>query len=126
MFLYSTYLVVNKSNSALLKIDINNGELLEQIKSGTIQHSFALNNAFVLVDSIKGKLCVIDTRTMEITMQYSKRVTNPSNCLSFLIQGANWRNGVLSIWGVEEYPEYNNELKGKRTFNRVVDSQLIL
>ena len=120
----SSYLVALKKGEMIIKIDINTGRILSEIKSSTIERLFELNNDLILVAAVRGKLSVIDTGTMRIVKQYSKKVVNPANCLSLTIQKATLQNGTLTVYGFEEYPNGDYTACGCKDFLRIIDTDL--
>jgi len=125
IYVYSTYLVCN-TNRSIIKLDIDNGTVLNLIKSGTIEQIFDLGYPYVLADTISGKLCVINTESMKIIKNYGNsyrsNVINPSNCLSLIFLNAILHNNELTISGSEEYPNRNYQLSGSKKFNRIIDA----
>jgi hypothetical protein len=122
IFVYSTYLIAVKSYSAVFKYDINNGSKTGEIKSGTVDHAFDLGFPYIYVDSFKGKQSIIDVEKMSVVKKYSKKIVNPFNCLSVLIQNAVLDDNVLTISGIEEYPNMDHSKSGGIAFSRVIDT----
>ena len=122
IFVYSTYLIALQAGGAVFKAGIDSGEVLGQIKSGTIEQQFELDSPYTLVNAIKGKLSVLDTEKMAVLKTYSPKTVNPSNCLSALIQNVSLQDDVLTISGIEEYPDGDFSMPEGRAFSRVIDS----
>jgi len=120
IFLYSNYLIALQVDGAIFKVDIDNGEMLGQIKSGTLEDMFELDKPYVLVNAIRGKLCVVDTETMTVVKTYGdpfrSPIINPSNYFSLMIWDAVLQDNVLTISGAE-----SNEVVGE-PFSRVIDT----
>jgi|GEM_PF-2093005 len=119
---HPTYVVTRKDETSIIKLDIESGKVLAEIKSGTIVSQFDLGGSYILVNSIKGKLSVVDTEKMLIIKKYSPKVVNPSNCLSMLIQNAVLKGNVLIVSGVEDYPNKEYGVSAPRPFERVIDA----
>ena len=128
IFVYSTYLIVEKQYASIFKLDIDSGAVLGLIKSGTIEKMFDLGTPYVLADTISGKLCVINTNTMEIVKNYGglykSKLINPSNCLSLSIVEAGLQNNTLIISGFESYPDRNYDISdfNSKAFDRIIDT----
>ena len=120
---YPSYLIVLQSDKAIHKIDFATGQLLATIKTGTVLQHFVLMDSLVLVDSIRGKLSVLDTESMEVVKQYSKKVFNPGGYYSTLIHGAKVCDNQLILCGKE-----GNHIGfyGPETFQRVIDEHFIV
>ena len=102
VFIYDDYLIVAQAETAVLKIDINNGALLKKMKSGTLEHLYYLDSQYVLADTMSGKLCVIDIGSMSIVKNYG----TPHNLkIDDLILDAVVQDNklIISGWGI--YPE---------------------
>ena len=122
IFVYQKYLITLKANAAIFKVDVNNGAILEQIKSGSIENAYDLGFPYVLADTVKGNLCVLDVEHMAIVKKYSPKVINPSNCISSVIQGATLQGTVLTISGFEQGQLVSTFDVSNKPFNRVIDS----
>ncbi len=126
IFVQSKYLIALRAYTSIIKIDINTGELLAEIKSGTIEHIFNIGLPYVFADTIAGKHCVVDTEKMIIFKKYSSKITNPADCLSLMIQNVELQGGKLIISGIEEYPqktllEKHMHILGGKSFRRKID-----
>ena len=119
---HPTYVVTRKDTSSIIKLKIENGEMLAEIRSGTIVQQFDLGGSYILVNSIRGKLSIIDTDKMLVVKKYASKIVNPSNCLSFLIQDAVLQDYELTISGVEEYPDKDYKASGQKYFSRIIDN----
>jgi hypothetical protein len=121
-----TYVVTQKFGTSIIKLDIGSGEILSEIKSGTIETQFFLNGSYILVNSIKGKLVVVDTDKMTVVKKYNPKVVNPSNSLSILIQNAVLDGNRLSIAGLEDDGQGASlGIINQRAFARVIDTNFI-
>ena len=122
-----TYVIAKKYGSSIVKLDIDNGAVLAEIKSGTIERQFYLGNHNILVDSIKGRLCVLNFENMSIVKDYgskfNSKIINPTNSLSVLIQDATLQGNALTLHGVEQEQSSNTlKLSSQKHFSRVIDS----
>ena len=115
---YPSYLIAIKSGASVIKLDIQTGAVVDEIRSAAIERCFALKNPYLLIDRIKGKLSLLDTEKMDVIRSYNSAEYNPNKCLSCLIQCAEWREKSIVISGVEEYPDHNTTTSGKRNFIR--------
>jgi len=122
IFVYPNYLIVSKALSNIFKIDINNGAVLDSIKSGTIESLYDLGFPYVLANTISGKLSVVDVEKMLVVKKYSKKITNPSNYLCHVIRDVTLRDNVLLISGFEDNPDYSAEFTAPNDFERVIDT----
>lgn len=123
IIVHDTYIITKKYCASIIKLDIDSGEVLAEIKSGTIERDFDLGGSYILVDSIKGKLSVIDTEKMLVVKKYNPKIVNPSNSLSVSIHDATLQGNTLTISGAEEVQTSRtyNETNYK-AFNRVIDT----
>lgn len=121
IFVYIDYLIVLKANASVYKLDINNGKVLTEIKSGSIEKLFDLSGSYILVNSIKDKLSVVDTENMSVIRNYGQKVVNPEDCLSLLIQNAVLQGTTLTVSGIENYPNKNYNVSPPRSFIRIID-----
>jgi outer membrane protein assembly factor BamB len=121
-FVYSDCLIVLKANSAIFKVSIDNGEILEQVKSGTIEQIFDLGIPYVLADTVSGKLSVIDTKKMLVVKKYKPKQVNPNDCLSLVIQRTILQDNTLTIFGFEEYPNSDYSVADSKIFDRIIDT----
>ena len=121
---YSDYVVAVKFGAAILKLDLYTGEVLDQMKSSTIEISWELQSPYILVDTFRGKLSIIDTKKMSVAKAYKEKTINPNNCCSLLIQKVNANNNALIISGLEEYPHWDYAITGKSPFERIIDTNL--
>ena len=75
IFVYSDYLIAIQADVSVFKIDINSGEVLEKIKSGTIEQQFeVVGSPYIFVDSIGGKLSIVDPETMLVIKKYHRQL----------------------------------------------------
>ena len=125
IFVYKEYLIVTKANAAIYKIDINNGEVLATVKGAGIEYTHDLETPYILVDSLSGKLSVLNVESMCVVKRYSQKIINPSACLSITINDATLSENRLTITGFEMQsyspPNLNNPVK----YTRVIDDQFI-
>ena len=74
-------------------------------------------------NAMAGKQSILDVEKMLIIKKYNKKIVNPSNSLSVLIQNVALHGNILSISGVEEvqfrrpWSEAN-----QKPFNRIIDT----
>ena len=122
VFTYPHFLVAFRYNRALLKIDMSSGALLQELKSGSLEHARRLDDRYFFADRFRGKYCVMDAMTMETVKTYSSKVVNPSNCWSHVIRDAFLRDGRLYIEGFEDYPNRNHTVSCQQDFEREIDS----
>jgi len=122
IFVYSDYLVTVSASNSILKINIDSGEVLGQIKSTTIEIAYDLGFPYVAVDTISGKLSIIDVENMLVVKAYSKKTVNPSNCLSCVIQDVIRKDNMLTVIGFEDYPQMNYSSSDQKDFNRIIDT----
>ena len=95
------------------------------IQSATIEKAFALTERYLLTDSIKGNVAIIDVMAFCIMKKYRKLIVNPNNCLSIVINNAFLSNNSVVIVGFEEYPEGNINNRSKSVFERIIDPAFI-
>lgn len=108
IFVYTNYLVAASVDNAIVKVDIETGEVLGKVKSGRLENMFDLGFPYVIADTLSGKLGVVDVETMSIVKNYGSpyksKLINPSNCFSIDIQDAVLQDNALIIYGFECYP----------------------
>ncbi len=121
IFCFSDYLAVLEAKKALLKINLNNGEVLAQICSSTIENQFLISNHLVFVDSIKGTPCVVNTESMRIVKVYPLPVVNPNSRKSFIINKAELTENIITISGFESESNEKNRL-ALSPFSRIIDT----
>ena len=121
---YSTYVAAVKYGEAILKLDLHTGEVLGQMKSGTIESSWELQAPYILVSNFRGKLSVVNTKEMSVAKAYKEKTINPNSCCSLLIQEVKENDNALIISGLEEYPNWNFGAKGQKPFERIIDTSL--
>ncbi|MBE6572478.1 MAG: hypothetical protein E7656_09550 [Ruminococcaceae bacterium] len=76
IFVYDDYLITVQAGHRFLKLNIENGETIEVISSGTISFIYYLDDRYVFVDRVRGICTVYDTTDMSVYKTYSKKVTN--------------------------------------------------
>ena len=123
IFVYSAYVIALKANGAVFKYNIDNGAKTGEIKSNSIEYMYDLGFPYIYVDAVKGKQCIVDVEKMLVVKKYSGKAVNPSNCLSVLIQDVVLRDNVLTISGMEEYPDMDYSKSGGTAFSRVIDTE---
>ncbi|MBE6616789.1 MAG: hypothetical protein E7627_02415 [Ruminococcaceae bacterium] len=125
IFVYSKFLIVSRANTSVIKIDIDTGELLDSIKSGTLEHIFDLGFPYIFADTMLGKHCIIDVEKMVVVKKYSSKIVNPFDCLSLMIRNVTLQDNVIIVSGVEQYPNklYDAEMRENgKTFSRIIDN----
>lgn len=118
----SGHLIAVQQNRALLCFDIETGAIEKEVKSRSIQDAFMIDRKNLLVDSISGRLCAVSLPDLSIFKRYSDKIVNPHRCLSVLIQQIEFRDNMLSIKGVEEYPNHIMVQGQEKYFTRIIDS----
>lgn len=126
VFVFQEFIIALKSGSCIIKINDENGSVIDQIKGSSIEDIYNLQYYFFLIISWKKNLCVVDTSTMSVIKNYSLSIANPNKCLSFVIQTAKLKKGYLVIEGFEEFPNMNFSNKGVKFFSRVIDCNCVI
>lgn len=104
VFVYPDYLIAMKTDEAVFKMSLDSGDVLGKIKSGTLGRIFDLGERHILVDSLSGKLGVIDTSSMTITKKYSDKVVNhPSKGIGVTVRTAILQDNVLYVSGADSF-----------------------
>lgn len=98
---FSAYVIAAKRYNGLLMLDAQTGEVRRQVKSSTIEKLFRLTDKLLLVDSLRGKVSVVDATTLETVRAFTKRETNPADCLSMIINDAKIQDGSIVLYGFE-------------------------
>ena len=130
IFVYRKYLIAIKADAAVLKIDVDTGKVLGQIKSGTIDCAYNLCSPYILVNTIRGVLSVLDTQRMNVVKKYSAKKVNPNNALSCVIRDVALCGNELVIFGFED-GQHNAassiefEISNQKNFARVIDNEFI-
>jgi len=83
IFVYSKYLIVARTSASIVKLDIETGKLLAEIKSGTLEHIYDLGYPYIFAETISGKHSVVDIDDMLIVKKYNPKEVNPKNILIF-------------------------------------------
>ena len=124
IFVYDNYIVFLKAYASVFKVDINNGDILGQVKGSTVEQIFDLGNPYVLADAPVGNLKVIDTEKMLVVKKYTPKITNPLKCGSFRLGGAKLRDNSLTIFGYEYPPNAtkNTDNMFGWPFERIIDT----
>lgn len=124
IFVYSKFLIVSRAYTSIVKIDIETGGVLGNINSGTLEHIFSLDAAYVFADTLSGKHAVINVEEMVVVKKYRSRDVNPHDCLSLMITNVILQNNIVTICGTEEYPRRrfdSNALLSGKNFSRIID-----
>ena len=125
IFVYSKYLIVLKDGAGIFKLDIGDGAVLGQIKGTTIVHIFDLGFPYVYIDTnaMAGKQSILDVEKMLVIKKNNKKMVNPSNSLSVVIQNVTLQGNILTISGVEEvqFSRKWSEANHKH-FDRIIDT----
>lgn len=123
IFVYSNYLIVSRAYAAVVKIDIDTGEMLGTINSGTLDHIFDLGYPYVFADTMSGKYSIIDVEKMVISKKYLPKIINPLQCLGITITDAALEGKTVTVSGFEQYPQKSFDPKGLlgKNFSRIVD-----
>lgn len=121
VFCFSDYLAVLEAKKALLKINLDNGEILAHIRSNTIENQFWISKHLVFVDSIKGTPCVINTESMRIVKEYPLSVVNPNSRKSFIINNVELSESGITIFGFESVSNEKSRF-ALSPFSRIIDA----
>ena len=125
LFIFPGYLIALRHGCSVIKLDVRTGELLGEITGRSLTSCWLLDGRHVLLDSKGGKLCVVDTKTMETVKRYGINGThssvNPNKCLSLVIREARLEEGKLKICGFEEYPNRDFSAAGAVEFARELE-----
>lgn len=120
VLVFPSFVLAEKLNERLIQFNIRTGEVMNQIKSGTIEELFYLTEKEVLVCSVRGKVSVVDAATLRIIKCYSNKETNPSDCLSQVIRDARLVDGEIVLYGFESCAHRNFNDRTKVDFQRVL------
>lgn len=123
VFPYSGYLIACRYGKALLKLSLDSGEIIKELKSSTIQQMFEVDKNHLFVDCIRGRHCILTVAGLECVKNYQTSVVNPMNCLSHCIQRAYLKDGQLFIEGFEDYPNSNYATSQQAAFCRMIDPE---
>lgn len=129
IFVYSDFLIVSRAYTSVVKIDIETGKMLAEVRSGTLERIFNLGAPYIFVDGLSGKHGVIDVEKMTVVRKYASKIVNPSECLSLMIREVVLQDNAITILGMEEYPQKNYDAKmltGGKPFSRIIDPSFIL
>jgi len=125
IFVYSKFLIISRAYTSVVKIDIDTGEMLASIRSGTIRNIFDLEDTYIFADTISGKHSIIDIEKMVVVKKYAPKIINPLGCLSLIVTNVALQHDILTICGIEEYPQKNFDpkvLTGTH-FSRIIDTK---
>ena len=128
IFVREKYIIASRAHTAIVKIDVDTGEVLAEIKSGSLEKIFCLDDTCIFADTVSGKYCVVDTDRMIIAKKYPLSVVNPNKCLSLLIQSTVLKDNRITISGVEDYPQrmYDfQKVSGGQQFSRIIDDKFV-
>lgn len=112
-------IVATKRYDSLLVLDIETGRILKQLKSRTIESVFQLTEDAFLVNSLRGKITIVETATLETLKVFSEKEINPHDCLSLIITNATIQDGNLVLCGFEGYRHKNHLDDHMERFERV-------
>ena len=121
---YDSYIIVIQQEIAVLKVDIGTGEILARIGCDA-EDRFALGGPYQLIDSIRGKLSVLDTRDMTVKKTYSKNVIRPQGW-DTLILDAVLKDKVLTLSGWEYIKTDGQNRAEPKRFSRVIDDSFAI
>lgn len=121
VFVFLQFVVAVRNGKAIMKFDLATGQVLEEIKSTTIERAFYLRDDYLLVDTVKGRLSVLAVRPLCVVKRYQKQAVNPNGCLSLVIRNAFLRDNTLWIAGFEECPNKNICDEKQYPFERLLD-----
>ena len=100
---YESYLIVIQQGIAVLKVDLATGQLLARIGCD-VHRRFDLTGPYQLIDSIRGRVSVLDTRDMSVRKKYPAERINPKHLPTCIIREAELTGTVLTISGFENGP----------------------
>lgn len=129
IFVYTDYLVVLSAYTSVVKIDIETGKMLAEVRSSTLERIFDIGAPYIFADRLSGKYGVIDVEKMTVVKKYASKTVNPSECLSLMIGEVVLQDNAITILGMEEYPQKNFDSKiltGGKPFSRIIDPSFIL
>ncbi len=125
VFVYDGFLIVIKAETSILKVDEKTGKISNEKRSGTIHKAFLIQDKYILVNNLKGRLTLWDTGRMQSVKQYDDHIVNPNNCLSFIINDVALSEGVLTIGGFESNPNgIYVAARNMDIYNRVIDTDI--
>ena len=64
ILVYSNFLIVSRAHSSVVKLDIETGKQLSEIRSGSLERIFKLDASFIFADTMSGKHSIIDVEKM--------------------------------------------------------------
>ncbi len=100
---FESYLIVIQQGISVLKVDIATGQILARIGCN-VHHRFDLIGPYQLIDSIRGRVSVLDTRDMSIRKKYPEERINPNHLPTCIIREAELTGEILTISGFENQP----------------------
>lgn len=98
---YKSFVIAVKRYDSLIMFDIETGDILKRLKSSSIEAMFSLTEKMVLVNSLRGKVSVVDISTLEIVKTFSPKEINPNDCLSLIINDVYLQDGNIILCGFE-------------------------
>lgn len=121
VILFDDYLSVVQGGKSLMKVSLETGEILAEIKSSTIEKQFLLFDSYIFLSTLKGKNCVFDTQSMRKIKDYPNSLINPNDCLSIIINDVEYC-GTVKIIGFEEYAHGTYEKEHRpMPYERIID-----
>lgn len=125
IYVFPGYLLALRYGSSLVKLDLHTGELLGELTGRSLEHCWRLDGGHVLLDSRNGRLCAVDTETLETVKTYrisgAGSLVNPRDCLALAIRKAWLEAGKLYISGFEKYPGRDPSAEDSTQFVRELD-----
>lgn len=122
VFVFPSFVVALQQGTSLVKLDLQSGQLLDELKSADIEHTFLLNNQYLLADSIGGNVCAVDIERFQVEKSYRKDEVNPNQCLNLMITDATLTDREITISGFEADPGGNTAATTQMSFTRILDS----
>lgn len=101
LFVFGNTVSAIRFGCGLLRFNIHTGELLDEIKSPSVEKTFQLSDRLILIDRIRGKLCLADVAEFTVIRQYSPKAFNPNAYLCSCITDAYLDGADLYIHGFE-------------------------
>ena len=126
IFVYSKYVIIIKYGKAIIKLNIDNGEVIEQLNSGTIESIYDIGSNYIFIDMYRGKYSVLNSDTMQICKKYNTKLINPTCSLSVIIQNVSLNNNQLKVKGFEEIGYSMDAFaKNMNNFERIIDNEFL-
>lgn len=123
IFVCSQHLVALQQGHALLRINIETGEVFQTFRDEDMTFLYPIDEESFLVSFISGSLCAVNKKDLSIYKRYEDNVANPRNCLSLLVQHVRLHDNILSIAGVEDDENgiYKRTVTPPQEFDRIID-----